>query len=154
MASEALEINGQDINPREINVENVMAMTARLAQLMAQEADFLSEMKVKAIEPLQKEKIWLTRALEMQLARVKKHPELLADISDQERDDMAELFDLFDEVKQENHRRILSAKEANQRMVEAITEVVNEQTKKGIYDHEGNPDYQKDSMSVTLNEKV
>lgn len=143
-----------EINPREVNVGNVMAMTARLAQLLAEEADLLADMKIKAVEPLQKEKVWLTRALELQLKRVEKHPDLLADITDEERDDMEQLFAVFDQIKQENYRRLLSAKEVNQKMVEAITDVVNEQTKKGTYDDEGNPDYKKDSLSVTLNEKI
>jgi len=149
-----MAIDGFEINPQEISVPNIMAVTARLAQVLAQEADFLAGMNIQEIPALQKEKVWLTKAMELQLKKVKKNPELLDDISDDERDEMEELFTIFDEVKQENYRRLNAAKEVNQRVVEAIAEVVNEQSKKGTYDEEGNPDYQDIALSVTLNEKV
>lgn len=139
------------INPREISMPNIMALTARLAQVLAEEADLLAEMKVKQIEPLQKEKIWLTRAVELQIKRMKKYPDLLAEIEPEEREEFAELMDIFTEVRDENYRRLLAAKEVNQRVVEAIAEVVNEQCKRGVYNEDGDEDYKKDSVSVTLN---
>jgi flagellar biosynthesis/type III secretory pathway chaperone len=143
-----------DVQPQPINMENVMALTARLAQVLAQEADLLSEMKVKAIEPLQKEKIWLTKAMELQLRRAQKYPFLLEEISEEEREDFAELVNIFDEIRDENHRRLLAAKEVNQQMVDAIADVVNDNSRKGTYTPKGNEDISIDSMSVTLNKTI
>ena len=143
-----------DLNPQPINVSSIMSVTARLAQILAQEADMLAEMKIKDIAPLQKEKILLTKAMDLQLKLIQKNPEILEDISADEREDLRDLAEIFDEVKAENYRRLMAAKEVNQRVVEAITEAVNEQNKKPTYTDEGINDRQFDSLSVTLDKKI
>lgn len=144
----------EEMRVQTINMENVMALVARLAQVMALEVDHLSRMEVKSIEPLQNEKKWLTKAVELQLKRVQKFPHLLAEITEEEREDFAELIQVFDEIKHENYRRLTAAKEVNARIVEAITDVVNEHNRKPNYDRSGVPENKKDSVSVTLNERV
>lgn len=144
----------EDIRPQSINMENVMALVARLAQILALEVDYLEEMDVKAIDPLQNEKKWLTKAIELQLKRVQKFPYLLEEITDEEREDFRELVMVFNEIKMENNRRLIAAKEVNERVVQAITEVVNEHNQKPNYDIKGKPETKIDSVSVTLNEQV
>lgn len=139
---------------QELNISNIMALTARLAQILAHEADLLASMKVQEIEPLQKEKIWLTKALELQHRRIQKYPELLDFIDPEEREELRELVAVFDEIKDENHRRLMAAKEVNQRVVEAITEIVNQQSRKPTYTEEGVADQQSDALSVTLNKTI
>ncbi len=140
--------------PQEINISNIMALTARLAQILAQEVDSLSAMKIKELEPLQKEKNWLTKALDMQLRRVRKYPNLLDSVAVEEREELSELVAIFEEIREENYRRLLAAKEANQCLVEAITEVVNEQNRKPTYTEEGQTEPQHDSLSITLNKTI
>jgi hypothetical protein len=147
-------IRQPEIIPQEINVQNVMALTARLAQVLAQEVDLLAEMKVHEIEPLQKEKITLTKALEMQLKRVQKYPELLDSIHPDDRDELRDLISVFEEIKEENYHRLLAAREVNKRVVEAITEAVNEQNKKPTYSEDGHNLPQFDSISITLNKTI
>ena len=144
----------EEIRPQSINMENVMALIARLAQILALEVDYLKEMDIEALEPLQNEKKWLAKAVELQLKRVKKYPHLLQEISDEDRVEFYELSLVFEEIKAENHRRLLAAKEVNAKVVEAITEVVNEHNRKPIYDRKGTPEEKFDSVSVTLNEHV
>lgn len=140
--------------PQEISIPNVMALTGRLAQVLAQEADYLAEMKIKEIEPLQKEKIWLTKALDVQLQRVRKFPELLDNLDPDDCDELHHLVSVFNVIMNENHNRLLAAKEANQRVIEAITEAVNEQNRKPTYTEEGLTESQQDSISVTLNKTI
>lgn len=144
----------EEIRPQSINMENVMALVARLAQILALEVDHLAEMDVKGIEPLQNEKKWLTKAVELQLKRVQKFPYLLEEITYEEREDFRDLVAVFNEIKLENNRRLLAAKVVNERVVQAITEVVNEHNRKPSYDIKGIPEEKMDSVSVTLNEKV
>ncbi len=144
----------EDIRPQSINMGNVMALIARLAQILALEVDHLSEMDVQAIDPIQNEKKWLAKAVELQLKRVQKYPYLLEEITDEEREDFRELVLVFNDIKLENHRRLLAAKEVNERVVQAITEVVNEHNRKPSYDIKGVPEEKLDSVSVTLNEQV
>ncbi len=144
----------EDIRPQNINMENVLALVARLAQILALEVDYLAEMDVKAIDPLLNEKKWLTKAVELQLKRVQKYPHLLDEVTEDEREEFTEMVGVFNEIKKENHRRLLAAKEVNARVVEAITEVVNEHNRKPSYDTRGVPEKKMDSVSVTLNEQV
>ena len=44
----------------DFKAQDVVMLTARLAQLLAEEVDLLTEMKVKQIDSLQKEKISVT----------------------------------------------------------------------------------------------
>lgn len=143
-----------EIVAQSINMENVTAMTARLAQILAEEADLLSEMKIKAIEPLQKEKIWLTKAIELQVKRVQKYPYLLEEIDPTDKAEFAELAEVFTSIRDENHRRLLAAKEVNQQIVDAIAEVVTEQNRKGTYNKSGDEDISPHSLSVTLNKTI
>ena len=143
-----------EIRPQAINMENVMALIARLAQILALEVDHLKEMDVAALEPMLNEKKWLTKAIELQLKRVTKYPHLLENISDEDREEFRDLVSVFNDIKQENHRRLLAAKEVNARVVEAITEVVNEHNRKPNYDRQGVPESKLNAVSVTLNEHV
>lgn len=143
-----------EVVPQSINMENVTALTARLAQILAQEADLLADMKVKEIEPLQKEKIWLTKAVELQLKRAQKYPYLLDEISEEDKEEFAELMEVFTSVRDENYRRLLAAKEVNQQVVNAITEVVNDHSRRGTYNQAGDEDVSPHSLSVTLNKTI
>lgn len=144
----------EDVRPQSINMENFMALIARLAQILALEVDYLAQMDVQAIEPLQNEKKWLTKAVELQLKRVQKFPHLLESVTEDEQLEFRDLVTVFNEIKLENHRRLMAAKEVNERVVEAITEVVNEHNRKPNYDGRGVPENKMDSVSVTLNEHV
>ncbi len=144
----------EEVRAQAVNMENVMALIARLAQILALEVDYLSDMDIKALEPLQNEKKWLTKAIELQLKRVQKFPHLLDDISDDEREEFRDLVSVFNEIKFENHRRLLAAQSVNERVVQAITDVVAEHNRKINYDGKGVPEAGIDSISVTLNEKV
>ena len=149
-----METNTRDNMPQEINIHNIMALTARLAQVMAQEADYLAEMKIKEIEPLQKEKVTIAKAMELQIKRIQKYPHLLDTIHPADLDEFDQLAAIFDEIKQENYNRLIAARAVNQQIVEAITEVVNEQNKKPTCTEGGVNGAQFDSLSITLNKKV
>jgi ABC-type Zn uptake system ZnuABC Zn-binding protein ZnuA len=149
-----MQIPPKETATQELNIHNLMALTARLAQVLAQEADLLAEMKIKEIEPLQKEKVTIAKAMELQLKRIQKNPHLLDSVHPEDMAEFAELAAIFDDIKQENYKRLMAAREVNQRIVEAITEVVNEQNKKPTYTEEGVNGAQYDSLSVTLNKKV
>jgi ABC-type Zn uptake system ZnuABC Zn-binding protein ZnuA len=140
--------------PREINIPNLVALTARLAQVMAEEADMLDAMQISKLPTLHDEKQWLTKALEFQLKRIRKYPEMLDDIDHEQMEDLRAMVRVFEKIRQENYDRLLVAREINLRLVEAIKEVVQEHSMKAAYRMTGDMDYTADTLSVTLNEKV
>lgn len=139
----------------QINMTDVITLVARLAQLLAEEADLLAAMKVSKIEALQQEKLLLVSALETQRKLLDKHPDMLESISAEDRTDLRAVMEVFNAVLEENYRRLLMAKEVNHRIVGAITEVVTESARSGIYNERGEPgDADAKALSLTLNKKI
>ena len=138
-----------------VEIADVITIAARLAQILAEEADLLANMKVAKIEALQQEKLFLVNALEAQKKYFTKHPEDLDAISMQDRDDLREVVEVFNNVLEENHRRLLMAKEVNHKIVGAITEVVKEASMNQGYDEKGYTGLgETGTISVTLNKQV
>lgn len=139
----------------ELRIQDVMTLTARLAQLLAEEADLLASMKMKEVEKLQHEKIFITNALDAQHKLLARHPYLSETIPSQDKEDLKRIVDVFNNILQENHRRLLLAKEVNHKIVSAIKEVVRENTTSKTYSGDGITHYAPyETISVTLNTAV
>lgn len=142
-------------DPIKIDMQSIITVTARLAQLLAEEVDLLSDMKVSKIEALQQEKLFLVSALEAQRKLVDKHPYVIDTIPSQDKKDLQEVVDIFNTILEENHRKLLLAKEVNHKIVQAITQVVKESTLSKAYDDRGiNGAAPFEALSVTLNQTI
>ncbi|MAR56073.1 MAG: hypothetical protein CMM93_02725 [Rickettsiales bacterium] len=138
-----------------ITVEDMIALTARLAQILAKEADLLEEMKVGEIGGLQKEKVALTNALESVKKQFAKHPELLDEIDEEQADRLREVVLLFNQICEENYRRLQAARRVNQELVGVISSIIKEESTKDVYNKKGVANQLKhDSVSLSLNESV
>ena len=147
--------NGHLPAPPAINVQDVITLTARLAQLLAEEVDLLSDMKVSKIEALQQEKLFLVNALDAQRKLVAKHPHLAETIPSRDKKDLEEVVEVFNNILEENHRKLLLAKEVNYQIVQAITAVVKQNSKSRTYDGKGVTGVDAyETLSVTLNKNV
>jgi len=139
----------------DFRIQDVITVTARLAQLLAEEVDLLSEMKVSKIAALQQEKIFLTNALEAQRKQIDRYPHLRETIPSQDRKDMEEIAEVFQNILEENHRKLLLAKEVNHKVVQAITDVVKETTQSRTYNGSGYTGVAAfNTLSVTLNKTI
>ena len=139
----------------EVKIKDVINLTARLAQLLAEEVDLLGAMKVSKIEALQQEKLFLVAALDAQRRHLDKNPQMLENIASHEKLQMQEVIRVFNDVLEENHRKLLLAKEVNHRIVQAITAVVRQNTTSRVYDGKGyTPTAAFDTLSVTLNRMI
>lgn len=148
------EPRGASQNPQ-IKVQDIVMLTARLAQLLAEEVDLLSDMKVSKIEALQQEKIFLTNALEAQRKLIDKHPHLIDTIPSQDKHDLEEVVTVFNNILEENHRKLLLAKEINHKIVQAITTVVKESSLSRVYDGKGITGAAPyTTLSVTLDKQI
>jgi flagellar biosynthesis/type III secretory pathway chaperone len=137
-----------------VDVESVIALTARLAQVLAEEADLLADMRVRDIESLQKEKLQLLDALEAQKRFLDRNPGVLSDLTDEESLELAQIVEIFQTVMRENHRRLLIAREVNRTVLEAISEAVQDAGKSGFYDHKGLPERSGSSVSMSVNQTI
>lgn len=140
---------------RELKVKDVIALTARLAQLLAEEVDLLSEMKVSKIEALQQEKLFLVSALDAQRKLIDQNPHVLETIPSQDKSDLEDVVEVFKEILAENHRKLLLAKKVNGQIVEAVTSVVKESSKSKTYGSRGQTGAAAyDTISITLNKTI
>lgn len=138
-----------------INAHDVITLTARLAQLLAEEVDLLGDMKISKIDALQQEKLFLISALESQRKLLDRHPHLSETIPSQDKKDLQDVVNVFNTILEENHRKLLLAKEINHKIVNAITDVVKENTKSRFYDQNGyNGSAPFETLSVTLDKKI
>lgn len=144
-----------DMNAPANPLDGLIALTARLAQVLAEEADYLEQMNIKMVGKLQKEKLLLTSALEREKKLLTSNPQALRNISDADKQDLQAVFEIFNAILSENYRRLLVAKEVNGQMVAAITEVVEEATVNSVYDKKARPDHiARENLSITLDEKA
>ncbi len=149
-----MSIDAKNTPPVELRTQDVITLTARLAQLLAEEVDLLAEMKVSKIEALQQEKIFLTNALEAQRKLLDKHPHLSETIPSRDKEDLARVVEVFNDILEENNRKLMLAKAVNHKIVEAITDVVRQSAVSNVYDGRGTTGNSYDAISVTLNKHI
>lgn len=138
-----------------LNGKDLALMTARLTQVLAEEVDLLEAMKVKDIEKLQEEKLFLIDALETHRKILRQRPELSETIPSQDKQDLADVVEIFEDILEQNHRKLKMAKEVNEQVVNAIREVVTEKTQNPYYSNQGIKRMAAfESSSVTLNQQI
>lgn len=138
-----------------IKIHDVITLTARLAQLLAEEVDLLGGMKVAKIDALQQEKLFLVNALHAHKKLIDKHPHVIDTIPSQDKHDLQQVVEVFNNILEENHRKLLLAKEVNHKIVEAITSVVKDANRKKSYDDRGISGAAPfETLSVTLNQTI
>lgn len=136
------------------NAQDVINLTARLAQVLAEEVDLLGSMKVSKIAALQQEKIFLTNALEANRRMLMKYPHMRETIPSRDKGELEGVIEVFNDILEENHRRLSQARAANRAVVNAITQAVQETTKSAVYGRSGGCDSNGHALSVTLNQSI
>lgn len=150
-----MQEDGRSRGPISVKLPDMIAITARLAQILAEEVDCLDEMRIRDIEALQAEKRRLTRTLEAMKREVERRPEIRDGFTAEDIETFHDVSTIFDEVLQENHRKLLVAKEINFRVVQAISDVVKEEMVRHGYNQLGTTSQQRvGAPSISLNKTI
>jgi hypothetical protein len=136
-----------------VDVNMLILLISRLAQVLGREVDMLEVMDIKGLSALQHEKIALVDALEKQKKLIARRPEVLNELNDDMRDNLAELLHIFGAVAHENHNRLMVAKEVNQLVVDAIMDTTHENLRRGLYNEKGFH-AEENSMALSLNKTI
>ncbi len=139
--------------PETISFEMLKLLIARLAQLLAQEADYLDAMQISGVASLQSEKKALVDALEKQQKLMARRNRLRTEMNEEQEDDFYQLVEIFNLVLGENYKRLMVAKEVNAKVVEAITELANESARQSFYTSKGQRAGDP-SVSLSLNRSI
>lgn len=137
------------------SVNDLVSLTVRLAQLMAEEADHLADYKVSPIATLNEEKLRLVAALETQKKQLARFENVGALLSEEQRKRISNVAGVFQKVASENFQRLKMARLVNQSVVEAISEVVAEHSRNPSYTRAGhNAMGVNHNVAITLNQSI
>lgn len=139
----------------DIDVYELITVTANLKDLLERETEYLRSMEIKEVARLQEEKQKLTKLMETYQRLISARPELLRSLDADSREELAELSDQFSRALAENMRRTAVARAVNQRVVQAMMEVVTENQHAGTYNKYGSSALPGDmAVSFNLNQKA
>lgn len=139
----------------EVNLPNMIQVMIKLARILAEEVDCLDTMRIKDMEALQEDKWRYTRILDFMKRYVDEHPAIRDTFLEEDKETFREVAAIFNEVLAENHEKLLVAKEINHLMVEAIAEVVREESQKVGYSARGiTGETMRGAPSISLNQTI
>lgn len=139
----------------DMDVHELINITMQLRDLLTREAEHLKKMEVRELAALQDDKVKLTALLENYQRIIAARPELLQSLDADMREDLADLIDNFTRTVNENFQRMAVARAVNQRVVQAIMEVITEQHHPGTYNKAGSATAPNNlSLSFNLNQKA
>lgn len=155
MNQHGLELPNVNIPAAGMDIDDLMDVTARLADVLEAETRHLRLMEVDALAKLHEKKVELTLTLESYQRLLKSQPGLLKDADERKLKEFAELSEELTALVEENFRRTAVARAVNQRVVQTIIEAMSEQTHTGAYNRYGGSSLKQDmSLSLNLNHKA
>jgi flagellar biosynthesis/type III secretory pathway chaperone len=108
------------------SLDALIDIASRLITLLGQETQLLRQMKIKDIAALQVEKLALTRAYEARTRDLNEHSGDLDAVDQAIRDELRATVNRFEDAAKANAIAVHAAQEANQRLMQAIVDIVSE----------------------------
>lgn len=134
--SEMLELPAIGISDT-IQIKEIIAVTARLKQVLKQESEFLRQMQIRKAGTLQDEKNKLISWLEAQKKIIALNPQMKHGMHEDDHQAMSDLVDDFSKVVEENYHQASIAKAVNERVVQAVTDAMQARANVNIYNANG-----------------
>lgn len=139
----------------DVDIYELITVTARLKELLSRETEHLKRMEVKELSKLADEKQKLTKIMESYQRLIRQRPELIQALDADSREELAQLTDDFARTVSENLQRTAVARAVNMRVAQAIMEVVTENQHAGTYNKSGSAALPANmSVSFNLNQKA
>jgi flagellar biosynthesis/type III secretory pathway chaperone len=112
-----------DLRP---SLDALIDIASRLITLLGQETQLLRQMKIKEIAALQDEKLALTRAYEARTRDLNQNSGDLDAVDQAIREELRATVNRFEDAAKANAIAVHAAQEANQRLMQAIVDIVSE----------------------------
>jgi hypothetical protein len=147
---------GPDLRP---SIDGLIDIGSRLINLLGRETALLREMKIGEIADLQDEKLALTRAYEARMRALNKQDNGLTEVDQAIRDELRATVHRFEDAAKANAIAVRAAQEANQRLMQAIVDAVNERRSRAdgysANGHSTGTDPRpRDGVALTLDERL
>lgn len=138
-----------------MNIDELMSATLRLSDIMQEESVMLKEMRVRDLPALQEEKAKLTIVLEAYQQRLATDPNFIKNADTKTREELVLLADDLAYTVEENFRQVSVARAVNNRVLQAIMDVVSEEHSPGTYGKLGQASTnQRMALSMNLDQKA
>ena len=138
-----------------MSVNDLMNATMRLSDILNEEAELLSAMRYGEIGALQDEKVRLSKLLESYQQLMASDPNFVKNADEKTREELLLLTDDLAFGVEENFRKVATARAVNQRVMQAIMDVMTEQQRPSTYGRDGQSAQGADmALSINLNEKA
>ncbi len=108
-------------------VNDLIVLSERLAELMSEENELLRAMRPEEIAKLQESKENLSRAYEERIRRVAAEPDHVRRLDAETKETLRRSTERLNEAVTRNRIALKAAKEANERLIRAIVNAVQEQ---------------------------
>lgn len=132
-----------------------MQAATRMSYLVQEESTMLREMRIRDLPKLQDEKIQLGNLLEAYQRRLASDPDFIKNTDDKTREELLLLTDDLAFEIEDSFRHISVAHAVNQRVLQAIMDVVSEDSRPGTYGRHGQALSAGDmALSMNLNQKA
>jgi hypothetical protein len=136
-------------------ISDFITVIARLSQLLAEEAEAIDRLQLRKVGEMQEEKLRLIAMLDKCKKYYDKFPGELETLSAADREDMQSVVAVFNNILQQNFRRVTIARELSRKMVEAIREAVKDASANKLYNGKGMASLaQYDHFPVSLNQVI
>jgi flagellar biosynthesis/type III secretory pathway chaperone len=119
------------------DLRKMTALTGQLGHVLAREVECLRKMKIKDIEPLQREKERLLTSLEEMKQQLEANPYLMDECDEDDTEEFREVAEIFEAILLENHRHLLLAREVNARVVGVVRDTLQEEQGSAYYNQVG-----------------
>jgi recombinational DNA repair ATPase RecF len=127
------QLSGSEEGVRPQFDANIMiTVLSHLTEILSQETAYLKKRQVSKVKTLQEEKERLISILEILKANLSKSPAAIAELSKETKSSLRNMIVLFETVMQENHLELLKTTAINQKVVEAVTEAIQDKLKEQL----------------------
>jgi flagellar biosynthesis/type III secretory pathway chaperone len=108
------------------SIDGLIEVASRMITLLGEETLLLRQMKISDIAALQDEKLRLTRAYDARMRDLNQNGGELNAVDQAIRDELEATVNRFDDAAKANAIAVHAAQEANQRLMQAIVDIVSE----------------------------
>lgn len=139
----------------QVTVRDLISANLALSDVLAEESRLMEKMQIAAVGQLQDRKLKLIALMEKYTRYLNQHPEVLAAITPQERNDLRKAGERFRAVARQNYDKLLVARAVNNAVVKCVTQEVSRHSHNATYTAAGNVKRPyRAPLSVTLNETI
>lgn len=138
-----------------MTMDGLLDATQRMCEILSEESEHLAAMRIEPLAKLNQEKTKLTKQLETYQMLMASDPQFVLRADEKTREELLLLVDDLAVVTEENFRRTATARAVNQRVMQAIMDVVSENHRPATYGRSGQTASSADlTMSINLNQQA